>query len=1394
MTCTNFQVASMKSTSTPSSPATTIGSNLPTIQMDLHGISASCKGKYEVSTLGASGNIVSSVSSSDDPLHLQVDVASAPLIYNDGTNSNNEKDSTNNTIKPSSLPFPTLATFSSCQSKVSVHDLQFTGSISAKVIGLFSGVIQDKVTDALNEHLCSLIKKNGESVFDKALHVAREYVEGLLGNVLLGDDGGVYSFTKEQSIDKQQQLNLPLALERSSPQVFKSGNVVHWDRDMPLMKRILLGINNFASNHLNEGIIIPILQRLNTWQATTTANCDDCGFFFKGVNGLIKSLTKGTGSLDFVVPETILNLHHNHTFSIPNYGDIMITAQSVKVSGLDNFTELSLFRPVGDNLLSSVISSTSGLNVSILMEIEVKPANGGAFRGDALHETFELKFNTSEVNIDVESAVEFDREMFGKLSVGSFMFGSYTVFDNNRNILNCVLEALTSIVFTDMKARMNIDGMHLSPYVPSSEQIDTESLEDNIDELFNNVLQLLLLEYSVTVTESLAGIIQAPVRSLLNTAMANYIGDTKMYPLHCVNVEIPEAKVANPLRFDDNRAMLLFDEAVNQESAITAVNSFIECVEKVIDVERLFNGYFYNFTLGEMKFQLHDLHYENTDSVYELAVLHPDGHYHLQNSLGYGKCTANTKDDSCTMTSFSFGVTVAHVKRGYMGNINAHMKMMNLNLHGGTELKFDMNWLPHLKISDLLAHPQCLSIPATNFRFFGFNATVDMLELSINATLNNGGEPHMFAYKTEDSTELATAISTLMSEGAQLLQNALDEASKSLLEEGSQVCSTPANPQRTHTHSRSTGSAGVWTFLFVMAFVIGNAWLFMRGFKDVEDKEEAMATNKQASAVDEVGADEEPEFPSLTEPLLDDNDEMNEVLEVESPPRKFPFASSSSLMFHPSIHPTIKYGFPGILALALVLFIASNATVGASVDLIVTKANGMNLTSLINIYAFSLGSTMREMAQAGVYLLMLLILFCSGVWPYIKVFVLFLCWITSTRRLPPVRREKILYLLDSLGKFSLIDAYVLVLMMVAFRYQLEVENLGQLNVYVTPKFGFYSFLFATIVSLVSGHAMLFFHRKAMIPRIPVYSGRRESLGKHIFDDKHGRGLVRLTRRFRRTVVLLILLALMLICVGVSLKSFHFTFSGVAGTALGDSSVRRFSLVSIGESIPQSVQDSSTFGIYWIQTCYFLFALVNPLVCLVSLFLLFVYPMTMKRQQKMFVLAEITNAWSAIEVFCIAVNASLLEISPFAKAMVGEHCSLLNHILSGWSGDNRDNLHQCFAVKSSIDGSSAVLIIGVILNSLLTSTLHRFAHHAMWERIEREDRPDATEDETRIVRENVLSHTFISRIRKSRLNAFILDEVSFGPVHEYEDFENVVESEEPDSAHFWQEWRKIVSVI
>ena len=340
---------------------------------------------------------------------------------------------------------------------------------------------------------------------------------------------------------------------------------------------------------------------------------------------MVHSLTTGNGSVQITIPETFLDFHRNYTFNLPTYGDIVFTMQSLKVSGLDNFTELSLFRPVGENMLSTAISSNAGFNVSIVMDIEVKPANGGVFRGDPLNETFELKFNASDVNFTSQSAVDFDSEMFSKLTVGSFIYGSYTVFENNRNIFNCVLETLSSVVIANMQARMNLDAIHVTPVISASQSFDNASLEVDIDSLINNVLQMILLEYPATTTESLVVLIQNPVRDRINKFVANLLGDTKKRPLHCVNVEIPNKPSERPLQFNNNKAIIFFDDLVNRESSITTVNSFIECVNNVVSSKNLFSGHFYNVTLGEMNFGLHDLKYENVNSVHELGKLPTSG-------------------------------------------------------------------------------------------------------------------------------------------------------------------------------------------------------------------------------------------------------------------------------------------------------------------------------------------------------------------------------------------------------------------------------------------------------------------------------------------------------------------------------------------------------------------------------------------------------------------------------------------------------------------------------------------------------------------------------------------------------------------------------------------------
>jgi uncharacterized paraquat-inducible protein A len=55
-------------------------------------------------------------------------------------------------------------------------------------------------------------------------------------------------------------------------------------------------------------------------------------------------------------------------------------------------------------------------------------------------------------------------------------------------------------------------------------------------------------------------------------------------------------------------------------------------------------------------------------------------------------------------------------------------------------------------------------------------------------------------------------------------------------------------------------------------------------------------------------------------------------------------------------------------------------------------------------------------------------------------------WTLPSRYLSPVRRERLLIWLDMLGKWSLLDSYVLVMMMVAFNFDLA-WALGDLGYY-----------------------------------------------------------------------------------------------------------------------------------------------------------------------------------------------------------------------------------------------------------------------------------------------------------------------------------------------------------
>lgn len=83
---------------------------------------------------------------------------------------------------------------------------------------------------------------------------------------------------------------------------------------------------------------------------------------------------------------------------------------------------------------------------------------------------------------------------------------------------------------------------------------------------------------------------------------------------------------------------------------------------------------------------------------------------------------------------------------------------------------------------------------------------------------------------------------------------------------------------------------------------------------------------------------------------------------------------------------------------------------------------------------FTLIGTVTDMWKSEIYFLAILIAVFSGIWPYVKLILLIICWCTDAKRISYKTRERILIIIDSLGKWSMLDTYVMVMMIVAFRF------------------------------------------------------------------------------------------------------------------------------------------------------------------------------------------------------------------------------------------------------------------------------------------------------------------------------------------------------------------------
>ena len=99
-------------------------------------------------------------------------------------------------------------------------------------------------------------------------------------------------------------------------------------------------------------------------------------------------------------------------------------------------------------------------------------------------------------------------------------------------------------------------------------------------------------------------------------------------------------------------------------------------------------------------------------------------------------------------------------------------------------------------------------------------------------------------------------------------------------------------------------------------------------------------------------------------------------------------------------------------------------------------------------------------------------------------------------------------------------------------------------------------------------------------------------------------------------------------------------------------MQSYSAASIGTYLPAASRIPQDTGIRWLQASYFIYLLVMPLLFLCCLLALWVLPFRLHAVKKFLAVTEVINAWSALDVFVIALVACLLEIQQFAAFIVG----------------------------------------------------------------------------------------------------------------------------------------------
>jgi hypothetical protein len=1011
LSCTHFTIERLYSSVGDPNVAAAI-----TIQTS--GVGAFCRGRYDASGMtgdvtvqlggGAAGgkhyHPTGSSSSTADQAPIP-DFLWTFSLFNDNDDDENI--------------YPDHIATTDCETHVGVTDLHFDGSWSAKLIDLFRTDISNEINREISS---ATICPQWVSTVDPVVtaYIRRAVDDYIKPYVADNDDDDTENATSATRIQRtsfgtttasrrrrqdEEESFRPSKLVASrgnsgrndgadSSTSSTTNDEIVFSRDLPVLTNLLMAVNALVNDHLHHGLFFDT----------------DCDVGLDGgVNGILRRLVP---EISFPLP-LAFEFHPGHN----NNARVMVQLQNWTIAGagLHEWQTLQVLLPptaADDDESSSFVSrlQTSNLDVSVDATITVLTTP----TAEPLLESFTMVLTLADLDVAANVVLQLDRPSFVQnVTAGDVLDGMIGLLSSSRtsdsedgdSAMACLVNPVMDLHMAHLTPRVNISSLALRSAASD------DQLEQDLDAVINDIVSGLILQhYPSLISKTIMGYARGPVQAAVNTFLHDQIDRIKHSGHNCTHSSPPSppSKPHSWLDFTTIESLQQFNTFLYHPTTLSQINTYLDCAASKIAQIIQDHVAEYLSSSSEPLVVVDGLLFDHFGSLELLNVLRPINASTLQTSFSIGGHQGY----------FPHVVVNASVP-AVNGEISMTLALTNFTWGSTAQILFDQGVLRRSSMQELLSQGHCILAPIYSLELVDFAGSLGRLELNATITVDVHNKSYAINFLSTDFPEIQDYIWTIFDWSIASLRKAVSAIAAATVDSAQQSCvpssmeqkSTSDANKNSNSNNNSGGEAGGDSKLTAHALwvILGTLFILAQPLILLFRRE----TNAR-TAPDESSPERQ-----LFEPLLGRHEASRRQDEVVV--RR---VSSLSLMHRFESH-TVHYALPVMVIFTIVLFLVSNSSTGATVDLSVSISSLQHI-ALPGVYSFGLIDTAKNMLSAGIYPLFLLVVVFSGIWPYAKLLLMFSAWVAPPDVLSVKRREKLLTTLDACSKYSLVDTYVFI--------------------------------------------------------------------------------------------------------------------------------------------------------------------------------------------------------------------------------------------------------------------------------------------------------------------------------------------------------------------------------